>query len=356
MKKKTSEKTRLSLTLLFSVMVLITLVMTLLAVWGAVDLLVVVGVLKADFAPPDVNRIMLIVLLISLILGSVLTFITARFPLQPFNRIIQAMNRLAAGHYDTRLTFGRFLSKQSAFREVSDSFNRMAEELGNTEMLRSDFINHFSHEFKTPIMSITGFASLLKKGNLPKEQQLEYLTIIEEESMRLASLATHVLNLTKLENQSILTGSTSFNLSEQLRSCVLLLESKWSQKHLEMDVEMEEYEIEANEEQLREVWINLLDNAVKFSMDYGTVRLDVTQRPDTLSVSISDTGAPIPPESIDRIFQKFYQADSSHATEGNGVGLAIVRKVVELHQGDIQVRSQDGVTTFTVTLPRRQTR
>ena len=221
-------------------------------------------------------------------------------------------------------------------------------------MLRGDFINNFSHEFKTPIVSIAGFAKLLKRGNLTEEQRIAYLTSIEEESLRLSYMATNVLNLTKIENQTILTDVTEFNLSEQVRSSVLLLESKWGEKNIDLQLDFDEYAVEGNEELLKQVWINLMDNAVKFSPRCGTVILDVSESADTVTVIISNTGPEISPEKKDKIFGKFYQADESHATEGNGIGLAIVKRVIDLHSGSVAVNCKEGMTTFTVTLPRRQ--
>jgi signal transduction histidine kinase len=221
-------------------------------------------------------------------------------------------------------------------------------------MLRGDFINNFSHEFKTPIVSIAGFAKLLKRGNLTEEQRIAYLTSIEEESLRLSYMATNVLNLTKIENQTILTDVTSFNLSEQVRSAVLLLEAKWSEKNIDLQLDFDEYTIEGNEELLKQVWINLMDNAVKFSPRCGSVLLDIVKEGFTVKVTVSNTGPEIPEEKRDRIFSKFYQADESHATAGNGIGLAIVKRVVDLHGGAVEVTCKDGMTSFTVTLPMQQ--
>ena len=236
-------------------------------------------------------------------------------------------------------------------KELADSFNKMAEELENTEMLRSEFINNFSHEFKTPIVSIAGFAKLLKRGDLTEEQREEYLDIIEEESLRLSRMATNVLNLTRVENQAILTNVTEFNLSEQLRGCVLLLERKWEKKGLSFQLEFGEYMISANEELLREVWINLLDNAIKFSPDGAVIEVEIREYDGTIWVSVANMGSVIPEESIEKIFHKFYQVDESHSLEGSGVGLAIVKRVLTLYQGSISVRSGEGRTVFTAELP-----
>jgi signal transduction histidine kinase len=237
--------------------------------------------------------------------------------------------------------------------ELEEILLSLAEELRNTELLRGDFINNFSHEFKTPIVSIAGFARLLRRGNLPEEDKEQYLAAIEEESVRLAYMATNVLNLTRVVNQTILTDVTTFNLSEQLRSCLLLLEGKWSKKDIDLDIDLEEHTVSASEELLKQVWINLIDNAIKFTHRLGTVIMDVTEGGDTVTVAVSNTGVEIPPERMDKIFNKFYQADESHATEGNGIGLAIVKRVVGLHRGHITVTSERGMTTFRVALPKK---
>ena len=312
------------------------------------------GVIQGLDEEMDMVTIVIFMSVISLILGWVLVFFSIRIPLKPIHTLISHMNRLAMGDFETRIESKGILSNHPAMKGISDSFNKMAEELENTEMLRGDFINNFSHEFKTPIVSIAGFAKLLKRGNLTEEQRIAYLTSIEEESLRLSYMATNVLNLTKIENQTILTDVTEFNLSEQVRSSVLLLESKWGEKNIDLQLDFDEYAVEGNEELLKQVWINLMDNAVKFSPRCGTVILDVSESADTVTVIISNTGPEISPEKKDKIFGKFYQADESHATEGNGIGLAIVKRVIDLHSGSVAVNCKDGMTTFTVTLPRRQ--
>ncbi|MBQ9117312.1 MAG: HAMP domain-containing histidine kinase, partial [Clostridia bacterium] len=177
---------------------------------------------------------------------------------------------------------------------------------------------------------------------------------IEEESMRLSYMATNVLNLTKVENQSILSGVTCFNLSEQIRAAVLLLEAKWERKNISFHLDFDEFEIEAGEELLRQVWINLIDNAVKFSPICGEVILDISEKETSYLIKIGNHGAEIPADKLDKIFGKFYQADESHASEGNGVGLAIVKKVVQLHCGSVSASSENGINTFTVELPKQQ--
>lgn len=292
----------------------------------------------------------------SFVIGSSVTPLILRVPLGPVNRLISGMRRLASGHFEERVDFG----STTLGRELTESFNTLASELQHTEMLRTDFINNFSHEFKTPIVSIRGFARLLQRGDLPEEQRRAYLDVIVDESTRLSNMATNVLNLSKVENQQILTNVTEFNLSEQLRRCILLLEKDWSRKELEISADFSEFTISANEELLRQVWVNLLDNAVKFTPEGGRItvrvytRAGLRAREGSLQVDVCNTGSPIPPEQQARVFDKFWQGDASHAASGAGVGLSIVRKIAELHGGCVSVCSTDAETTFSVVLPARQ--
>lgn len=347
---KKERTQRYSLTLVFFAFVFVVLLIALAMAWLAIWIFARFGIT----AELGLAETMVIVTVISIIMGAGMSFLLSKIPLKPINNLINRMNRLAAGDFTTRLKFGGAISNHPAFNEISESFNKLAEELENTEMLRSDFVNNFSHEFKTPIVSIAGLAKLVNKGNLTEEQRAKYLTAIETESLRLADMATNVLNLTKVENQKILSDVTCFNLSEQIRSCVLLLENKWVRKNIELQIDFEEFEIEANEELLKQVWINLVDNAVKFSPRCGTVCVDITADEEKLSVRVMNTGSEISQENIGKIWNKFYQADESHASEGNGVGLAIVKKIVELHGGEVGAKSAGDVVCFTVELPKTQ--
>lgn len=348
--KRIEYKERTSLTLLYSTVVFCVLLFSVLIAAALSYLLAKLEFLEIDLESGPST--LLLMVLISAVVGIAITLLTRKIPLNPFNSLINNMNRLAAGDFKARLTYGKRFSRIPAFSELSDSFNAMARELGNTELLRSDFINNFSHEVKTPIVSIAGFAKLLRRGNLTEEQKEEYLAIIEEESLRLSAMATNVLNLTKLENQTILTDRSTYNLSEQIRFCVLLLEEYWSKKNLSLDLIFEEHMIHANEEMLKQVWINLLDNAIKFSPATGEIRLRITELDGTLQVSVTNFGSEIPEDKISKIWGKFYQADESHASPGNGIGLTVVKYIVELHEGSVSAASKDGATTFTVELPQ----
>lgn len=272
--------------------------------------------------------------------------------IHPLQQNIEAMKKLANGDFTVRVNHAEHGYVPREMVEFEQSFNKAAEELGGTEILRKDFINNFSHEFKTPIVSISGFADLLLEEQLPPEDQKEYLTIIRDESRRLADLATNILTLNRVESQTILTDKACFSLDEQLRQSVLVTQQKWRQKELDFDADLVPAEYTGSEGLLKEVWLNLLDNAAKFSPAGGTVAVNLRKAKNALMVSVTDQGEGMSADTQAHIFEQFYQGDTSHTTQGNGLGLAMVKKVLELHGGSIQVNSAPGQgSCFTVTLP-----
>lgn len=350
MKKKNGK--RWMLTIVFCLAVLLTLIITMTIVVAGMLLLARKGYLPESVSSfQSLKAVFIFHAVASVVVGTIITVFVSRIPLYPANKLIDYMNRLAAGDYSTRIHFGRPLGNNRTTRELTDSFNKLAQQLESTQILRSDFINNFSHEFKTPIVSIAGFAKLIRRGDLTDAQKEEYLAIIEEESLRLSYMATNVLNLTRVENQTVLTDVTEYNLSEQLRSCILLLEQKWERKNQEFSLEFGEHMVRANEELMKQVWINLIDNAVKFSPEGSTITVEIWQEADTLCVCVANPGKPISPEHQKMIFNKFYQADESHSAEGNGIGLAIVQGITRLHGGTVEVDSGPKKTVFTVRLP-----
>lgn len=344
---------RFSLSILFAAFVGSVLFISVLLIVGAIWALTSFGIIGNLEDNASTILALIIVGQSSVLISFGISFLLVKIPLKPINVLINHMNRLAAGDFKTRLNFGKTLSKNPTFKEISESFNRMAEELENTEMLRGDFINNFSHEFKTPIVSIAGLAKLVNKGDVEDEQRAQYLNTIESESLRLADMATNVLNLTKVENQTILSDITEFNLSEQIRASVLLLENKWSQKNIELSLDFEEISIEGNEELTKQIWINLTDNAIKFSPRGGVVSFEMETDDENVTVKIKNSGN-ISDTDMRKIWNKFYQADKSHTTEGNGIGLAIVKRIVDLHGGVAEVESEKGQVCFAITLPCEQ--
>lgn len=353
MVNREKRTTRTSLTLFFALASFLILLSLVLLVSGLVVVLMetgVMSVLTSDLMNPVV--VVLIMAGASLVLGAGLSVLLSRMLSKPMNQILYAMDELSGGNFKVRLHLKGRIAKLQAFTDFENGFNRMADQLDHTEILQSDFVNNFSHEFKTPIVSIAGFANLLGKKGITDEQRAEYTAIIEEESRRLSAMATNVLSLSKIENMTMLKDLTEFNLAEQIRGCVLLLEEKWSAKDLSFNLDMDEEPIRANEELLKQVWINLLDNAVKYADEHSEIGVSIGSMGDTLLISVLNRGPGIPVSEREHIFGRFYQVDRSRAESGNGIGLAVVKKIVDLHEGQITVSGSPHETVFTVMLPR----
>jgi len=260
----------------------------------------------------------------------------------------EAIRKVAAGDYSTRITE----YKRAQIKPIYEDFNKMCAELESVKLLRNDFINSYSHEFKTPIASINGFASLVLEKDLPEEEQKEYLKIIVDESSRLSNLATSTILLSKLTAQSIVTDIEEYDLGEQLRECSIILSGKWLQKNMEFDVSLDHVMYSGNKEMMQHLWINLLDNAVKYTPEGGKVTVSVSEENGYAIVKIADTGEGMSKEVRDHLFDPYFQGDSSHSRQGLGLGLSIVKRIVELCKGTITVRSKVGEgSIFTVILP-----
>lgn len=289
------------------------------------------------------------VLLICILSGAAIAVGLSKIFVSPMMKLGDAMRKVAGGDFSVRLVC---TSRIHDVREVYDSFNTMVKELGNTETLQTDFVSNVSHEFKTPINAIEGYASLLQDSQLTDEQKNAYIDKIIFNTRRLSDLVGNILLLSKVNNQTISPKTSTFRLDEQVRQSILALESKWENKEIEFDIDLDEIEYTGFENLLSHVWLNLIDNAVKFSPQNGQIRIRLKQLDGSVTFSIWDNGLPIPEADIDRIFNKFYQGDNSHAAEGNGLGLALVRKIVAAEQGTINVSSsEDAGTEFVVALP-----
>ena len=289
------------------------------------------------------------VLLISILSGAVIAVGLSKIFVSPMMKLGDAMRKVAGGDFSVRLDYS---GRMRDVREVYDSFNTMVKELGNTETLQTDFVSNVSHEFKTPINAIEGYASLLQDNQLSDEQKNAYIDKIIFNTRRLSDLVGNILLLSKVNNQTISPKTSTFRLDEQVRQSILALESKWEKKEIEFDIDLDEIEYTGFENLLSHVWLNLIDNAVKFSPQNGQIRIRLKQLDGCVTFSIWDNGLPIPEADINRIFNKFYQGDNSHASEGNGLGLALVRKIVSAEHGTISVSSsEDAGTEFIVVLP-----
>ena len=335
------------LTIMFAAMVFLFMFFAMLIVFLGAFLLYRLGLVHGN---RSVGVILVLFAVISLLVGAALSMVFSRFPLAPLRDLMNAIDRIADGDYSARIN----LKAPAELKKLSEKFNHMAEEIGSAEMLRSDFINNFSHEFKTPISSIQGFAEMLKLDDLTQEEREEYIQTIIEEASRLTALASNILNLSKIEQQSILTERTRLNVSEQIRQVIALLDKRWSAKDITVAFDCGEHFVVGNKELLKQVWINLADNAIKFSPEHETVEISIRETPAALVISFANKGDEIPAAAQSHIFDKFYQADTSHATQGNGLGLAIVHKIIGLHGGTVKVRRSDLTgTIMDVTLPQK---
>jgi len=279
-----------------------------------------------------------------------LTTIMNYFFFRPVTRLSKAMKSVAKGE------FGNTLETNSIIEEIKElyaSYNLMTKELANTEMLQSDFVSNVSHEFKTPINAIEGYATLLQDGSLTEEEKNKYVHKILHNTRRVSDLVGNILLLSKVDNQAIQTKPVNYRLDEQIRQAILLLEEKWSSKGIDFDLELDEIEYYGNESIMLHVWTNIIDNAVKFSPDEGAIAITASCAGDSITVAVEDNGPGIPADKLNHIFDKFYQADSSHKEEGNGLGLALVKQILDVCGGRAQAENKpSGGCIFTVTLKR----
>ncbi len=271
---------------------------------------------------------------------------------RPVKRIVSAAEQIMKGDFSVRIPSLRSADKMSGFDVIADYFNQMAEELSGTETLRTDFIANVSHELKTPLAVIQNYGTLLQQPSLSEEKRQEYAKAITNTSRRLANLITNILKMNKLENQQIYPKAETYELGEQLCECLLAFESAWEEKDLEIETDVEEEVlVDTDAELLSLVWNNLFSNAVKFTEPGGTISLSLKAEGEFAIVRVSDTGCGISSEVGKHIFEKFYQGDTSHAAQGNGLGLALVKRVIDIVGGDISVSSEVGKgSTFTVKL------
>lgn len=238
--------------------------------------------------------------------------------------------------------------------EIVDCINKMAEELSGVETLRTDFISNVSHEMKTPLAVINNYATLLQSSDIDCEKRIEYANSIKEAVARLSNMMTNILKLNRLENQQIYPKVERYCLGEQLCECLLQYESTWEEKNLQIETDItDDLYVCADRELLSHVWSNLFSNAVKFTPEGGKITLTLKEENDRAVVSVEDTGRGISPEVGKHIFEKFYQGDTSHASQGNGLGLALVKRIVDIVKGEISVESVPGEgTKFTVKIER----
>jgi len=270
----------------------------------------------------------------------------------PMKEISRAMRKIADGNYDVELVTGE---DGKEFIQLEKDFNAMVIQLKNNEYLHKDFSSNISHEFKTPLSIIKGYADLLQSDNLTDEERRMYSQQIAQESGRLASLTSNLLKLSSLDYNETHLKKTNFYLDEQIRQAVLALESRWEEKNLRIDLELKEMEFTGEEELMNQVWMNLLDNAIKFTPEGGKITVVTMKTKDELSVTVEDDGIGMSEETMNHIFEQFYRGDTENRYEGSGLGLSLVQRIVSLHGGIVLVESVQGNgSIFMVTLPLEQ--
>ena len=273
---------------------------------------------------------------------------------RPVRRITDAAEKIVQGDFSARVDHQSRLGNDDPFNRVAECFNKMAEELSSVETLRTDFIANVSHEMKTPLAVMQNYGTLLQAARLSDEKRIEYAKGVTDGSRRMAEMMTNILKLNRLENQQIYPKSTEFDLGEQLCECLLQFESVWEKAGIEIETDIaEDVRVRADEELLSLVWNNLFSNAFKFTAPGGRVSVSLCATADHAVVKVADTGCGMSAQVGAHIFEKFYQADTSRSSAGNGLGLALVRRVVDIMHGEISVESAVGVgSTFTVKIGR----
>ncbi len=273
---------------------------------------------------------------------------------RPVKQIMDALDKVMQGDFTVRIQPVKEFAGETGFNQIISAVNKMTAELAGTETLRTDFIANVSHELKTPLAVMGNYATILQRPGITEEERNEYAKAISDSARRLAQLITNILKLNKLENQQIFPQTEEYDLGEQLCESLLQFEDIWEKKNLNIETEIEEdVRIRSDSELLSLVWNNLISNAVKFTPQGGTIGVSLKTEGNQVIVSVRDTGCGIKPEVGQHIFEKFYQGDTSRATQGNGLGLALVKRVVDILHGEISVQSVFGRgSTFTVRIRR----
>ncbi len=298
---------------------------------------------KTHFVP------ILFMMLFSLVTGYIITMYVGKKILSPITDFSNAAKEIAKGNFNIDLNESHRVREIS---EVAHHFNIMVQELQSIETLRNDFVVNVSHEFKTPIAAIEGYATLLQDKTITKEEHDEYTGMIVNSARQLSTLSGNILKISKLENQEMITNKGEYRLDEQVRQALLLLESIWTPQQLTLNIELQKCMYHGNEELMMQVWLNLLGNAIKFTPEGGEISVSLTATEHCIAVIISDTGIGMTKSVRKHIFEKFYQGDHARNAEGNGLGLPLVYRIINLCGGTIEVKSELGVgSTFTVKLP-----
>ena len=339
------QKSKLHLTILFSLLVFCILFLTMIFMLCSI---VLVTQYKLFYIPHDYIGFIWFSIA-SIFIGTTFAHFIGKKSIRFFASISEASKKVAKGDFNVQIDENM---KVKELREMSHNFNLMIRELAGMEMFRNDFISNVSHEFKTPLSAIEGYTTLLQTPNLPEDKKQFYISKILYNTNRLSELTGHILLLSRLENQNISIPKSTFSLDEQIRQIILLFERDWTEKNIDLDINLEEINYLGNEELLAQVWQTITGNALKFTNPNGKIKVFMESNDKYIVIDIIDNGIGIDEATQARIFEKFYQGDKSHTIKGNGLGLALSKQIIELHNGFISVSSQkDKGSKFTISLP-----
>lgn len=302
---------------------------------------------KGSLTLPAVAAFCFLACALAMLLGGILLYYGTVFFLRPIEKVNDAVNKIAKGDFAVRVARSRRRKGRAEYLheldELEANVNHMASELAGMDHMRKDFMSNVSHEIKTPIAAIMGFTEIMLDGGISQEAYREYMSLVHDEAGRISRLCENMLHISKLEHQEIVMRHEPVAVDEQIRKCVILLSEKWEKKRQNFDLALEPVTIESDADLLQHIWINLIDNAMKYSDARTTIHISGRRVGEHgVLVSVRDEGIGIPEEKQTYIFDKFYQCDESHRKEGNGLGLSIVKRVVELLDGELECRSKEG--------------
>ncbi|MBE5963515.1 MAG: HAMP domain-containing histidine kinase [Lachnospira sp.] len=343
---KRKKRKLLSINFYFSMIVITEIIISLIV--ASLSLMAVEKIFNIRINVPPMFEMIIYILLISIIVVSV---VNDKF-FGPIKELNVAMEKVAQGDFSIRLEEKSWIDE---VKEIYSNFNSMVKELGATEIIQTDFVSNVSHEIKTPINAIEGYVMLLQDSQCSEAEKEQYIERILFNTKRLSELVSNVLLLSKLDNQTLETNATEFRLDEQIRQAIMGFETQWTQKNIDFDIDMAEIKYRGNEKLLIHVWTNLIGNAIKFSPDNGKIIIRLDSNDKNIAFTIQDEGPGIGKDAIKHIFDKFYQEDSSHKQEGSGLGLALVKRILNICEGNIEIESELGKgSKFIVEIAKNQ--
>lgn len=355
--KKKQKKLKMSLRIHFSLVAIATLTFSCI-ISCVIVLLGMKLFYKGEVTMPISIFMCIFACIMTIVLGGILLWVGTAHFIKPIIEVSNAVKKVSEGDFTVKIKRNEKLRGKYQYSneidELAESVNKMSAELSGMDYMRKDFMSNVSHEVKTPVAAITGFSELLMDGGLSKEEEQEYLGYVYNESVRLSKLSENMLQLSRLDNQSIVDKNKEFSLDEQLRKCIIMLSEKWANRENNFDLQLDKVIIKSNYDLLYQVWTNLIDNAIKYSRPKSTIKIILTSIDDNVEVIICDEGIGISEEKTTRIFERFYQCDESHKNLGNGLGLSIVKRILELLGGKIYCESKIGEGTKITILIKKE--